>query len=153
MQTFLSSPDYREAARVLDVSRLGKQRSETLQILRALTDPTYGWQHHPAVSMWRGAESQLVCYGLAICIEWCERGYEDGCARLIMDIGRGLPTSPKPWWLGNPLLHSSHRSNLIRKDPVWYGQWGWKEDGGQAYWWPGPSGHLHTNLDNKETIQ
>ena len=37
MQTFLHEPDFARNARALDSRRLGKQRVEALQILRALT--------------------------------------------------------------------------------------------------------------------
>ena len=60
MQTFLPYPDDRASAADLDDRRLGKQRVETLQILRALTWRTYGWQNHPAVRMWRGFVPALV---------------------------------------------------------------------------------------------
>lgn len=33
---------------------LGKQRVETIQVLRALTVAGYGWRHHPAAAMWAG---------------------------------------------------------------------------------------------------
>lgn len=49
MQTFLPFPSFIESARVLDNKRLCKQRVECLQILKALHDPSYGWQNHPAV--------------------------------------------------------------------------------------------------------
>src|SRR3712207_9220014 len=55
MQTFVPVADFEESARLLDSPRLGKQRVETLQILRALELPDYGWASHPAVAMWRGA--------------------------------------------------------------------------------------------------
>ena len=44
MQTFLPYSSFYQSARVLDRQRLGKQRVETLQILKSLSDPTYGWQ-------------------------------------------------------------------------------------------------------------
>lgn len=52
MQTFLPYPDFAESAHVLDRSRLGKQRVETIQVQRGLVVPGYGWRHHPAVKMW-----------------------------------------------------------------------------------------------------
>lgn len=70
MQTFLPFPDYDKSARVLDDRRLGKQRVECLQILKALTIPSYGWQNHPAVKMWRGWEMQLCSYASYILDEW-----------------------------------------------------------------------------------
>ncbi|MEU7740966.1 MSMEG_6728 family protein [Nonomuraea sp. NPDC049158] len=60
MQTFLPYPDFARTAAVLDPLRLGKQRVEALQILRALTIPGYGWRHHPAVRMWASYEEALV---------------------------------------------------------------------------------------------
>ena len=48
MQTFLPVADFAESARLLDSPRLGKQRVETLQVLRALELPDYGWVSHPA---------------------------------------------------------------------------------------------------------
>ena len=54
MQTFLPYPDFAKSAACLDNKRLNKQIVECYQILRAITDPTYGWQNHPAVNMWRG---------------------------------------------------------------------------------------------------
>ena len=72
VQTFLPVPDLRASARALDSKRLGKQRIETLQIMRALTVPGYGWQHHPAVRMWRankaGAPRELVLGYVALMI-------------------------------------------------------------------------------------
>ena len=58
---------------MLDPLRLGKQRVEALQILRALTVPGYGWRHHPAVKMWAGYEEALVRYGLEIAVTGADR--------------------------------------------------------------------------------
>jgi hypothetical protein len=33
-------------------------------------------------------------------------------------------------------LHDSHRSNLLRKDPQWYGQFGWTVPDDLPYVWP-----------------
>ena len=51
MQTFLPYPDFAASAAALDQARLGKQRVETLQALRALVIPDYGWRQHPAIRM------------------------------------------------------------------------------------------------------
>lgn len=53
MQTFLPYKSFAESAACLDNKRLGKQRVEVLQILKALHNPSYGWQNHPAVKMCR----------------------------------------------------------------------------------------------------
>jgi hypothetical protein len=122
MQTFVPYSDFTASAKVLDRQRLGKQRVENLQILNALLDPTYGWQNHPAVTMWRGYEYGLLEYHRAICSEWVGRGYKDTCWEKFCDrfnqqIVQGLGTPP---WLGNEAVHRSHRSNLLRKAPAHY---------------------------------
>ncbi|HZE02498.1 MAG TPA: MSMEG_6728 family protein, partial [Pseudonocardiaceae bacterium] len=93
MQTFLPYPDFAASAVALDRRRLGKQRVEALQILRALTRERYGWKHHPAVRMWAGYEEALACYAMEICAEWVRRGHADSCAASISaDLtAAGLP--------------------------------------------------------------
>ncbi|MFD0688217.1 MSMEG_6728 family protein [Actinomadura fibrosa] len=134
MQTFLPYEDFAATAGVLDPRRLGKQRVETLQVLRGLTVPGYGWRHHPAVKMWAGYEEGLVRYGLDICARWCELGRADTCAgTLAADLtsATGLKEVRRqaelaeagelPPWLGDPDFHLSHRSALVRKDREFYG--------------------------------
>jgi hypothetical protein len=129
VQTFLPYPDFTASALVLDQKRLGKQRVETIQVLRGLTVPTYGWRHHPAVKMWTGYEEALVRYGLDMCAVWCSTGRADTCATtLTVDLVAGggprtVRTQPElaavgdlPPWLGDEALHLSHRSSLLRKD-------------------------------------
>jgi len=85
MQTFLPSTSFEQSAKWLDTLRLGKQRVECYQILKALTDPSYGWQNHPAVNMWRQHKHALLFYSIAICLEWQQRGYKDTCQSKILD--------------------------------------------------------------------
>ena len=95
-----------------------------LQILRALSDPEYGWQKHPAVLMWKGHERYLGYYGITICNEWCNiRGFRDTCADKIMNIAMSFPveTNVAPNWIGDQDFHRSHQSNLKRKEPETYG--------------------------------
>jgi len=123
LQTFLPYPDFDRSAQVLDRSRLGKQRIEALQILRACMDPTYGFQHHPAVSMWRGHEVALHNYGQAICREWIRRGYMDTVAqKLTESVMPALmrPGQGDPAWLGDERFHRWHQSKLVRVDPDHY---------------------------------
>ena len=129
MQTFLPYPDFLAGAAVLDARRLGKQRVEAIQVLRAITLPAYGWRHHPAAKMWRGYEEALVRYGLDVCSVWCSTGRADTCARtLVTDLGSDAVRTQReladagelPPWLGDPDVHRSHRSALLRKDPGHY---------------------------------
>lgn len=133
MQTFLPYPDFHATAEVLDGRRLGKQRVETIQVLRALTVAGYGWRHHPAAAMWAGYEEALVRYGMDICEVWCSTGRQDTCqATLRTDLDRATGSrvvrsqaelaekGDLPPWLGDPALHLSHQSSLVRKDPAHY---------------------------------
>ena len=137
MQTFLPFSDFAESARVLDYRRLGKQRVESLQILKALTTPDYGWKNHPATKMWRGHIHALAEYSVAMCDEWLRRGYKDTCREKILTQIADIPLiTGLPNWLGDEALHASHRSNLLRKDPDYYAQFGWTDDPEAPYVWP-----------------
>lgn len=124
MQTFLPYANFTRSAKSLDRTRLGKQRVENLQIIKALNDPSYGWQNHPAVKMWRGRRGALLMYQEAICNEWTGRGYKDTCLEKSKALVTDIPVSEwsAPAWLGNFDLHQSHRSNLLRKDGEHYGK-------------------------------
>jgi hypothetical protein len=139
VQTFVPVADFAESATYLDYRRLGKQRVETLQILNSLTfNRSHGWRNHPAVKMWEGHEAGLAAYGVAICLNWLSRGYRDTCLEKISAIIQPDPTDLPPWW-GDERVHSSHRSNLLRKDPAHYGQFGWSDDPSAEYFWPSSS--------------
>jgi hypothetical protein len=151
MQTFLPVADFAESARLLDSPRLGKQRVETLQILRAIELPDYGWANHPAVLMWRGRTPALVAYGLAMARIWRERGFADTTEAQIGEFAPdvvGLPQEELadggllPTWVGDEALHRSHRSNLIAKDPDFYrprfAELFGPEPADLPYVWPGP---------------
>ncbi|RZS90003.1 hypothetical protein EV189_1785 [Motilibacter rhizosphaerae] len=147
MQTFLPHPGFVASARVLDDRRLGKQRVETFQVLRALTWPDYGWKNHPVSRMWRGFVPALVCYGLA-CIEaWERRGRVDATRGLLLEFTGGrVPewgelrdTGQLPPWLGDEAVHRSHRSRLVAKEPESYAAVFPGEAPDLDYVWPGAS--------------
>jgi hypothetical protein len=96
---------------------------------------TKGWRHHPAVKMWRGYEASLLDYGLAMCAEWDSRGYADTVREKLAAHRRENPVQAPPW-LGDPAVHASHRSNLLRKNPEFYGRYGWSEPPDLPYVWP-----------------
>jgi hypothetical protein len=120
MQTFIPFPSFTASARALDNRRLGKQRVECLQILKALHDPDYGWQNHPAVKMWKYHEQSLVDYSRAVCIEWIKRGFKDTCLDKIAAFHEARVVTHKPVWITEDFCRS-HQSNLKRKDPAHYG--------------------------------
>ena len=137
MQTFLPEPDFAESARCLDYRRLGKQRVEVKQLLIALgqdvgphhANTTTSWASHPAAKMWRDSEFALTLYGIAICEEWRNRGYNDTLLPQFEELADSFRILVYPNWLGNKEFHDSHKSNLMRKDPT-------------HYWWPGIPNNL-----------
>lgn len=91
--------------------------------------------------MWRGHERALCDYALALVQEMERRGrwkpevverwrtyYQ---AERLKYPDTGLPT-----WVGNPEFHAAHRSNLLRKLPEHYAQFGWTEPDNLEYVWP-----------------
>jgi hypothetical protein len=131
MQTFLPYPDFEKSMRVLDYRRLGKQRIEARQLLRALQGEG-GWVNHPATRMWRGYEPALMLYHDAAIKEWIRRGYQNSMellkpkkAKLVM-----------PPWLGDRKFHCSHQSNLVRKFPEHYRKYFPKVPDDLPYLWP-----------------
>ena len=153
MQTFLPYPDFTASAAALDSKRLGKQRVEALQVLRAVTRVTYGWKRHPAVRMWVGYAEGVAAYGMATCLEWVARGGADTVAGTIgVDLAEaGLPSVPRtqhelarayalPDWIGDERVHRSHQAALVRKDPAYYGGMFPDVDPELPYFWPGAPG-------------
>lgn len=147
MQTFLPYPDFARSLAVLDTPRLGKQRVETLQILRALVLPEYGWQNHPAVRMWEGRLPALVLYGLISADQWRQRGFGDSTAAHIAEFAPEAVGASQadlaaagllPAWLGDERLHRSHQSKLLGKNPDHYRQFFPDVPADLEYFWPDP---------------
>lgn len=134
MQTFLPVPSFRESAAILDQRRLGKQRVEGMQIVNILNTPGYqgAWRNHPAVLMWQGYEHALQLYVNSMIEEWLQRGFRNSMA--IYDLHN--ETIIFPWWWGDSRFHSSHKSNLLRKDFTYYRQFHWDVPPDLPYFWP-----------------
>lgn len=129
MQTFLPYPDIKKSLQTLDSRRLGKQRVEAYQIIRAIKYGG-GWSHHPAVKMWRGHINALKLYYNLSLEEWIRRGYKNRMEK--------MPIHGKivyPAWFGNEVFHAAHRSNLLRKDFTYYSKYGWSEPPDLPYHW------------------
>lgn len=153
MQTFLPYPDFEASVATLDYRRLGKQRVECFQLLKVLGNSTdvdltlsegvvqpelhkpagrkNGWANHPATRMWRGYEGALAEYHDACINEWVKRGYNN-----TMRLRAKPGPWPKPPFFGDAEFHASHRSNLLRKLPEHYSQFGWTEGPDLPYIWP-----------------
>jgi hypothetical protein len=121
VQTFVPYADFARTAAVLDTRRLGKQRVEVIQIVRALTVPGYARASHPAVLMWKGHEEALGRYCLEMCEEWLRRGFDDTCAGTITadlaaagvaplrTYGELVVDDALPAWLFDDAVQSSRR--------------------------------------------
>ena len=145
MQTFLPYPDFAKSAAVLDRQRLGKQRVEAYQILRALRGESKGWVNHPATRMWRGSERLLIRYTMAVCGEWLDRGYNDTIMSKVVwmmndhqyaDHPDGAWAGMHPPFLYDDRLFESHQGNLVRKFPEHYGPLFPDADPTLPYYWP-----------------
>jgi hypothetical protein len=131
MQTFMCYFSHAKTAADLDQARLGKQRVEVVQILKALRGETEAYANHPAVKMWKGYEPALLLYGLVICHEWrVKRGHEDKVWYQLEEMSPSYWDKNKPQdnrkyqappWARDTWVLRSHRSNLIRKARHVYG--------------------------------
>ena len=158
MQTFLPHESFRNSAKTLDNKRLNKQITECMQIYNTLTGASNGWRNHPAVKMWKSHEHALTHYGEAMYFEWIYR-YEEGLRsgnrqhkageKIILSKHYSEAASlyalgyeiKMPAWLGDVRLHASHRSNLLRKDALYYAQFNWSEPDNLPYFWPTKEGY------------
>lgn len=145
--SFVKSMEY------LDGKRLGKQRVEACQILEILLDEPFtpknllslipferkfgAWTRHPAVIMWKGHEEWLKLYLACAIGEWRSRGYTN----TIVVPPYNTSVQAPPFWLGDEQFHKSHRSNLMRKNPVYYRQFWSEEDDSLPYFWPTSKGY------------
>jgi hypothetical protein len=89
-----------------------------------------GWIHHPAVRLWRHHVNSLKLYHNLCIDEWVRRGYKNKMNK--MKITGKISYPP---WFGRKDFHAAHRSNLLRKDQTFYGQYGWKEPPDLPYLW------------------
>lgn len=137
MQTFLAYSDFKKSLECLDYRRLGKQRIESKQILSAILNrptksgkPYKGWTTHPIVIMWKDYANALKLYHNLCIDEWVKRGYKNTMKHEVIEGEIIMPN-----WLGHEKFHSSHRSNLLRKNFEYYKVFKWKEESGDPYIW------------------
>ena len=125
MMTWLTERSFANTAACLDMRRLGSQRGEARQILKALTGESRGYLNHPVTKAWRGFEEGLAVYGLYICSEWRSRGYRDSQFEWFqqkrLELRRYRHRYTKfPDWVNDPRVHEAMRERLMWKDPDHY---------------------------------
>lgn len=145
MQTFLPFPDYRASCEALDPVRCRNQRRETVTLLRQLLRgmPVHedgrpkwpAWFWHPACQMWADHIGALALYGAINCHVILERGWGDNTLPFFEYIAAKRHDTAPPPWLGDSDFHAAHRSNLVRKDPEYYGE-RFSETPDLEYVWP-----------------
>jgi hypothetical protein len=121
--TFLPYPDIEKSLKTLDKRRLGKQRVEASQIIKALKKETKGWVNHPATRMWEGCEFFLKHYYNESLRVWEEAGGKNKLLSpltLTEEETQRLERGDKPLWWGWEPLHESHKAALLRKDEEFY---------------------------------
>lgn len=139
MQTFLPYTSFSESAKCLDFRRLGKQRVEAKQLINAIeswhndNNAKVGWINHPAAIMWRRFLPALKIYHDVIIKEWISRGYKNTMPFIHPADHSYIVDYPD--WLTEEFC-AAHRSNLLRKDPIYYGKFGWTEPNDLPYIWP-----------------
>jgi hypothetical protein len=138
MQIFLPYSDKRKSLMCLDNKRLGKQRVETYQIISAITGrpkldgtPYKGWLNHPCTVMWKNYLPALKMYLNYSIAEWMVRGFKN-TIQWENYIESQVVIPP---FIGNEKFHSSHRANLLKKDPIYYSKYGWTENPQDPYVW------------------
>jgi hypothetical protein len=76
--------------------------------------------------MWRGFVPALTKYTLVMADEWVAQGRPDTVRDQVLPFAPEVDAVDQeelelPPWIGDPEVHRSHQSNLIRKDPEFYG--------------------------------
>lgn len=119
---FFSFPSFEESIACLDNQRLGKQRVECKQILKALVlirkGEKGGYTSHPATRMFVGYEDALILYYNLCLDEWERRGYANTMEKIPLDIPE--EDIEMPWYMGWDAFHKSHQASLLRKHPEYY---------------------------------
>lgn len=131
MQVFLPYASFEQSVACLDPSRLGNQiYREGLTLIRG------GWVNHPAAKIWAPHKRALAKYCLDGLAELFTRGRDyPHWVEFFSQIYNNEPDTGLPKCVGNEAFHASHRSNLLRKDPVWYSKFGWTEPDNLPYLW------------------
>lgn len=135
MQTFLPYSNFTQIAITLDSKRLFNQINEAKVLIDLHDGRTDNkWKNHPAYKMWIGYVNHLKSYHNKMIKYAKERKLN-----VTQDFFESDCTNENiPFFLydPDPRVILSHRSNLMRKKPDYYSQFGWKDYGINGYFWP-----------------
>ncbi len=125
MMIWLPYESFVQSASAMDSKTLTVQRFDAFRLLKAIQQGT--GSNNPCVQMWRDSPMWLAAYGMAVCREWeIQADRASDLTNVFQDyIGSVIDITERyPRWLGDSLVHLSHRSNMIRLNPEHYSrQW------------------------------
>jgi len=113
MNTFLPYPNFHESAQCLDDYTLVRQNNDNYQIINLIEQ---GYYSSSILSMWKGHEHFLACYGLVICTECRKRNFRDDLFNFFEEKAYrnyAHQFQNVPPWLGDWNFHQSNRARLI----------------------------------------
>lgn len=131
--------DFEKTFYILDYKRLGKQRQETLQILKAMLGIVKHYKSQSAARAWKGCERGLCEYGIKCCNMWRRRGYQDNTQVIFEEILKEHLKDRSivyPRWIGYEPFHSNQRAILLGKNYLWYNSFNWSESPTDIYEFP-----------------
>jgi hypothetical protein len=124
---WLPYPCYKSSVYCMHRDLLHKQCRSIEEVLQ------HKWVRHPASLMWRGHHYQLCNYAM-----YCAHAIDMPIDKFVRYRDK-LPESAStelPTWFDDDRIHSSHRSNLLRKYPDYYSDCDWVEKPTSNYYWP-----------------
>ena len=127
---WLPFPDFKSSVNCLRYDDLVEQVQSIKSVLE------HKIVRHPASLMWRGYHYQLCSFGM-YCADAIRKTNED-FDWFVRWRDKLPPTRDEgfPPWFDENKVHASHRSNLLRKCPEYYLQFGWSEKPSSNYYWP-----------------
>lgn len=159
---WLPKPDFYESVSCLTTYQVGRQVHEAWWILECLTGRRQRANRYMMSRLWNGYSSGLALYLSLAIREWNVRGFPS-CHEAPYDFRNNYKLNEKwigrlnvvnkihyPPWVGNERLHSSHRSFLLRDEPVHYSQFGWIDNVPELYWPEGCTNDVDRNPLKRE---
>ena len=135
----LPYPSFAHSVACLDRVRLGNMRLYIGKVLAGLQAPS-SFTEPRDLDMWRGHESALAVLMTLASREWDARSHRQVMSRPYGDDWLRAPLyeqynivpdaryADAPEWLGDPALHSRHRSLLLYLEPTHYGAFNWHDE-------------------------
>lgn len=122
---YVPFPNFQQSAKALDDMTLHAQINNGLAIVNRLFQEQFMLEEEkePTVLMWHGYEQALIFYLGQIESEYELRGHSEHLYWKFI-ASHYQPRAPfiLPWWFGDPEVHYSHQSTLLRRDYTFYHQ-------------------------------